>query len=60
MNRDRPWLVRTTDILTGLPMLVEARTAGSDEQLLDFIRALDVEQGAGLVVIDGLELMTSA
>jgi replicative DNA helicase len=60
INRDWPRLVRTTDILASLPILVEVRTAGSDKQLLDFIGALEGEQGPGLVVIDGLELMTSA
>lgn len=58
ITRDWPRLVRTTGLLAGLPILVEAGTAGTERQLLDFIEALDGDPG--LVVVDGLELMTSA
>ncbi|HHO48962.1 MAG TPA: hypothetical protein ENN06_11020 [Desulfobacteraceae bacterium] len=53
-------LVRATGILADLPVHIEAGTSGTDRQLLDFIESMGSGTDLGLIVIDGLELMTPA
>lgn len=60
VSRDWPRLARATGFLADLPVHINACSRYTDEQILGFITTMKTDQDLGLVVVDGLELMTAA